>query len=170
LKFKSTLVFGDKTMLRLVKTVLSLRQPCAFITLGLFAACTDAAARDVEPQRSLVSAASAAHRAGGSPHLTVGRGEESFRHGTAMAASAPTSMLEPSELGPVQDVSKGAFHLDLAAHRNCACFGDEAAARDGTDRVEIRDARNGEPLLLAQPHFLRGSANRRRYFDYEQSV
>ena len=79
-------------------------------------------------------------------------------------------MLEPGELGPVQDVSESAFHLDLAAYRNCTCFGNEAAARNGPDRVEIRDATNGETLLLAEPHFLRDSANRRRYFDYEQSV
>jgi len=87
-----------------------------------------------------------------------------------MPAPASTSLLEPGELGPVQDVSEGAFHLDLAAHRNCACFGNEAAARNAPDRVEIRDATNGEALLLAEPHFLRDSANRRRHFDYEQSV
>ena len=87
-----------------------------------------------------------------------------------MPASAPTSLLEPGELGPVQDVSESAFHLDLAAHRNCACFGNEAAARNGPDRVEIGDATNGETLLLAEPHFLWDSANRRRHFDYEQSV
>ena len=87
-----------------------------------------------------------------------------------MPASASTSLLEPGELGPVQDVSEGAFHLDLAAHGNCTCFGNEAAARNGPDRVEIRDATNGKTVLLAEPHFLRDSANRRRYFDYEQSV
>jgi hypothetical protein len=70
----------------------------------------------------------------------------------------------------VQDVSEGAFHLDLAAQRNCACFGNEAAARNGPNRVEIRDATNGETFLLAEPYFLRDSANRGRYFDYEHSV
>ncbi len=85
-------------------------------------------------------------------------------------ASASTSLLEPAELGPVQDVPEGAFHLDLAAYRNCTCFGNEAAARNGPDRVEIRDATNGKTLLLPEPHFLRDSANRRRYLDYEQSV
>jgi len=70
----------------------------------------------------------------------------------------------------VQDVSEGALDLDLAAYRDGTGFGNEAAARNGPDRVEIRDATNGETLLLAEPHFLRDSANRRRHFDYEQSV
>lgn len=47
-----------------------------------------------------------------------------------MPASASTPLLEPGELGPVQDVSEGALHFDLAAHRNCACFGNETAARN----------------------------------------
>jgi len=98
--------------------------------------------------------------------LDGGRGEESFRH-SLHACFRAKSLLEPGELGPVQDVSEGAFHLDLAAHRNCACFGNEAAARNAPDRVEIRDATNGETLLLAEPYFLRDSANRRRHFDDE---
>ena len=87
-----------------------------------------------------------------------------------MPASASTSLLEPGELGPVQHVSEGALHLDLAAYRNCTCFGNEAAARNAPDRVEIRDAAKGKPLLLAEPHFLRNSTNRRSHFDDEQSL
>jgi hypothetical protein len=91
-------------------------------------------------------------------------------HEIGHLTESSTSLLETGELGPVQNMSQGAFHLDLAAHRDCACFGNEAAARNGPDRVEIRDATNGEALLFAKPHFLRNSANRRRNFDYQQSV
>jgi len=66
-------------------------------------------------------------------------------------------------------MAEGSLHLDVSAGGQATDARGEARRRQRPQRIEVGDARSGQPLTLAQAHLLRDAADGRRHLRHEHA-